>query len=298
MQVFMEFEIHNTVYLARLVLSLTYMCICIAWGWSSKPKDSYDGRKMVLVDLDYHDKYNIDTLHNEGHIVTCYISTGTSEPFRQDVKDNQTAWNSLATIKMADWNEKWLDIRQEKRPLLEALMKPRFERAASIGCDAFEADNVDCYGNKECRKGMGKISFDDAKALEIGYIKWQAELAHSLGMAFILKNALAIIPDVIDFVDAAMNEQCLQYNECDTLKPFIDQNKAVFHVEYNNKKTICKNSYQKFGLSTRYCKGDPNQGLCKKGTWMSCQLAQDPLPPTYTSDGPAPPTSSPTSKPM
>ena len=26
--------------------------------------------------------------------------------------------------------------------------------------------------------------------------------------------------------------QCVQYNECDTFRPFIEQGKPVFHIEY------------------------------------------------------------------
>jgi hypothetical protein len=47
-----------------------------------------------------------------------------------------------------------------------------------------------------------------------------------------LKNAGAIIPSVIDCVDFSINEQCLQFNECDIYATFIEYNKPVFHVEY------------------------------------------------------------------
>ena len=32
--------------------------------------------------------------------------------------------------------------------------------------------------------------------------------------------------------DFAINEQCFQYQECEVLLPFIDQNKAVLGAEY------------------------------------------------------------------
>jgi hypothetical protein len=59
-----------------------------------------------------------------------------------------------------------------------------------------------------------------------------ADAAHSRGMAIGLKNAGAIIPDVIDEVEWDVNEQCEQYSECQTYRPFIDANKPVFHLEY------------------------------------------------------------------
>jgi hypothetical protein len=36
----------------------------------------------------------------------------------------------------------------------------------------------------------------------------------------------------VDDFDFAVNEQCFQYDECDLLTPFIDQDKAVLQAEY------------------------------------------------------------------
>ncbi len=47
-----------------------------------------------------------------------------------------------------------------------------------------------------------------------------------------LKNDLEQIPDLVDDFDFAINEQCHQYAECGTYKPFLDAGKAVLHVEY------------------------------------------------------------------
>lgn len=47
-----------------------------------------------------------------------------------------------------------------------------------------------------------------------------------------LKNAGDIIPDVLPIVDFSVNEQCIQYGECKTFKPFIDAQKPVFNIEY------------------------------------------------------------------
>lgn len=47
-----------------------------------------------------------------------------------------------------------------------------------------------------------------------------------------LKNAGSIIPDVIDMVQFSVNEQCVQYNECDVFDAFIQDGKPVFHIEY------------------------------------------------------------------
>lgn len=57
--------------------------------------------------------------------------------------------------------------------------------------------------------------------------------AKNAGLAIGLKNAVDIIPDVVDVVQFAVNEQCHEYSgECEMYKPFTDQNKAVFNIEY------------------------------------------------------------------
>lgn len=214
-------------------------------------------------------------------MVACYISTGTTESFRDDYKANPSAWEALAVGKMVGWDESWLDIRSNKRASLEALMKPRFQRAADKGCDAFEGDNVDCYAKSECTTGMGGISMNDAKILQLSYNIWLAEQAHAYGMAYLLKNALGIIPDMISYVDGAINEQCMQYNECNTLKPFVDEDKAVFHVEYT--KTLSKPCSNP-GFSTKYCDGSTADGICNAGNWIECLPDSNPLPPTLYQD--------------
>lgn len=47
-----------------------------------------------------------------------------------------------------------------------------------------------------------------------------------------LKNAASIIPAVLPVIQFSVNEQCAQYNECDTFAAFIRAKKPVFHIEY------------------------------------------------------------------
>lgn len=59
-----------------------------------------------------------------------------------------------------------------------------------------------------------------------------APAARNSGMGIGLKNAGAIISDVIDDVQFSVNEQCSQYSECADYMPFIKAGKPVFHIEY------------------------------------------------------------------
>ncbi len=47
-----------------------------------------------------------------------------------------------------------------------------------------------------------------------------------------LKNDLGQVRDLLPYFDAALNEQCFQYDECNRLRPFMSAGKAVFTVEY------------------------------------------------------------------
>lgn len=47
-----------------------------------------------------------------------------------------------------------------------------------------------------------------------------------------LKNAGAIIPQVINSTAFSVNEQCVQYSECGTYAPYVQAGKPVFHIEY------------------------------------------------------------------
>lgn len=47
-----------------------------------------------------------------------------------------------------------------------------------------------------------------------------------------LKNAGEIIKSVLPYVQFSVNEQCVEYSECETFAAFIKAKKPVFHIEY------------------------------------------------------------------
>ena len=61
--------------------------------------------------------------------------------------------------------------------------------------------------------------------------------AHARGLSIGLKNDLDQIKTLQSKFDWALNEQCNEYKECATLKPFVTAGKAVFGVEYTGKTT-------------------------------------------------------------
>ncbi|KAH7024592.1 glycoside hydrolase superfamily [Microdochium trichocladiopsis] len=162
-------------------------------------------------------------LHAQGKKIICYFSAGTYEPYRPD--SGQYDKRDLGAT-LPEWpDERWVDIRSER---VRAIIRARIELAAKMGCDGIDPDNMDGYANQN----GGGFNPPLRKQDSIDLVRMMASHASSLGMATGLKNALAIIADVVDVVHFAVNEECASYNECTAMKPFIAKGKAVFHVEY------------------------------------------------------------------
>eukprot|EP01006_Ploeotia_vitrea_P053131 TRINITY_DN67757_c3_g9_i1.p1 TRINITY_DN67757_c3_g9~~TRINITY_DN67757_c3_g9_i1.p1 ORF type:complete len:292 (+),score=38.05 TRINITY_DN67757_c3_g9_i1:129-878(+) len=244
--------------------------------------------KVVDVDIDVN-KDMIPKLRQEGHIVVCYFSVGTAEPWREDVKRNLTYWKKAAVHEMRDWNEWWLDFKN-KFDLVTSLQAPRFYRAKQEGCHAIEPDNIDCYDNRDCWAKMHNppAHGSDLIPTQLKYNMWQVNLAHSLGLSIAMKNAVEIIDQSHKAYDFAINEQCQTYEECSGYSKFFAENKGVFHVEYDEAHNWCTHHCGSLcnKLKIKYCNGDNNQGLCHHGsTWQDCFKPTVPLPPTHWNNG-------------
>eukprot|EP00121_Abeoforma_whisleri_P000946 Awhi_evm1s841 len=221
-----------------------------AWG-AGRDGDSISGKDVVDVDLFDTNPSEIKGYQAQGKKVMCYVNVGASESWREDFKQNKAAFEKAKGKNLKGWKgEFWFDI-VHKLPQVKAIVGKRFNLAKEKGCDAIEADNVDCYQN-DCISGASdKVK----KAAQIAYDKWQAEKVHSLGMAIGLKNSLDLIPELIDHYDFAMNEQCVEYGECRHLEAFSKQNKAVFGTEYGESESKIKAEAKKYGIVSKNEKG-------------------------------------------
>lgn len=180
--------------------------------------------KMYDVDLFDTPQSVIDTLHSRGVKVVCYFNAGGFEEWRDDA--NAFPSNVLGNP-LDGWpGERWLDIR--RIDVLAPIMEARLDLAQEKRCDGVDPDNVDGYTNAT---GFPLTAED-----QMDYNQWLAEEAHARGMAVGLKNDLHQVPDLVGHFDFAVNEQCVQYQECDLLTPFIIANKPVFGIEYKGKK--------------------------------------------------------------
>ena len=193
-----------------------------SWQWqlSGVPVDQSFDVDMYDIDLFDNGESVVAALHAQGRKVVCYMNAGGWEDWRPDA-DRFPA--EVIGAPLDDWEgERWLDIR--KIDALGPLMEARIDLCEARGFDGIEPDNVDGYLNNT---GF-PLTYED----QLTYNIWFAAAAHKRGLSVGLKNDLEQIPVLLPLFDWALNEQCFQYEECQTLLPFIDAGKPVFHVEY------------------------------------------------------------------
>ena len=199
--------------------------------WKPKPNTSWQWQLQGILNTSYDvDVYDIDLFDNsketirglqkKGINVICYFSAGSYEDWRIDKEDFP---KEILGETLEGWeDEKWLDV--SRIDLISPIMTKRLDLAVEKGCDGVEPDNVDGYLNDN---GF-YLTYED----QLKYNKWLSEEAHKRNLSIGLKNDVDQISELVDFFDFAVNEQCFQYDECEKILPFIENEKAVFGVEY------------------------------------------------------------------
>jgi len=169
----------------------------------------------------------VSSLKAKGSRVVCYISAGSYEDWRPDAAQFPAA----VLGKSNGWaGERWLDIR--RLDLLAPVIRARMDMCKAKGFDAVDPDNVDGYTNS--------TGFPLSAADQLAYNRFLADAAHARGLSVGLKNDIDQIAQLVPSFDFAVNEQCFEYAECDTLTPFVTAGKAVFNIEYQgNAATFC-----------------------------------------------------------
>lgn len=178
------------------------------------PVDVYD------LDGEETEEADVRSLLDRGVYPICYLSIGTVEDWRADAADFPP---EVIGKDYAEWpGERWLDIR--RHDVLLPIMERRIESCAVKGFRAIDPDSIDVFSNDS--------GFDLTAEDAVAYLRAVAEIAHSHGLAIGLKNAGEIVPEVVDTVDFAVLEQCLDLEECDWYAPVAEAGKAVFDIEY------------------------------------------------------------------
>jgi len=211
------------------------------WHLQLDGKLKHPKRQVYDIDLVETSSAEIAALHAKGRTVICYFSAGSFEDWRADAGQFPSA---VKGNNIDNWpGEKWLDIRS---PEVMDIMRARLDLAVTKGCDGVDPDNVDAYSNDN---GFALTSDD-----QVNYNQAIAAEAHNRGLLVGLKNALDIIPQLVDDFDFAVNEECLQFEECDKYGPFVLQSKAVFAVDYSKYKRAKCNTAKALGLNLQFYK--------------------------------------------
>ena len=192
------------------------------WQWqlTDLPVDQSFDVDVYDIDLFDNDAAVVAALHAQGRSVICYVNAGGWEDWRPDAARFP---EEAIGANLDDWEgERWLDIRRVD--LLGPIMEARMDSCKAKGFDGIEPDNVDGFVNDT---GF-PLTYED----QLRYNIWLARAAHERGLSVGLKNDMDQIPDLLPYFDWALNEQCFEYDECETLSPFIDAGKPVFSVEY------------------------------------------------------------------
>lgn len=169
-------------------------------------------------------------LKQNGKVVICYFSAGTSENWRSDYGRFPS---SVKGGKVDGWSgERWLNT---KSSTVLDIMKDRIDLAKSKGCHGIDPDNVDGFDNN--------TGFSLSKSDSTNYLKNLASYAHSKGLMMGLKNSAEIASSLSSTLDFAVVEECHQWNECSSYNGFTSKNKAVFQIEYTRKSNnLCNNA--------------------------------------------------------
>jgi len=180
----------------------------------------YDSRYSVfVVDLfDATDAF-IKTVHDNKAQVIAYFSAGSLENWRPDISLVDQA--AIGSVYQGYDNENWLDIRASS---VRALVSERLDLAKKRGFDGVDPDNVDGYTQDS--------GFSLSAADQINFNQFIATEAHARGLLVGLKNDLEQAAQLVTSFDFAVNEQCYDFNECDSYAPFISANKHVLAIEY------------------------------------------------------------------
>lgn len=191
-----------------------------SWQWQ------LDGRLDPSVPGRVYDVDGFDTsaaqvarLQREGTYVVCYFSAGAWENWRPD-----RGRFPAATLGADNgWpGERWLDVR--RLTALAPVLRSRIAMCARKGFDAVEPDNVDGYTND--------TGFPLTASDQLAFNRFLARTAHAHGLAVALKNDLEQARALQPSFDFAILEQCFQYRECGSARPFLRAGKAVFDAEY------------------------------------------------------------------
>jgi hypothetical protein len=194
----------------------------VPWQYQLQgPVDTGVDAGTFVVDAFDVDRATVADLHSRGRTAVCYVNAGAVENWRPDAARYPA---DVVGTELDGWEgERWLDVR--RTDVLLPILAERFDLCRSKGFDGVEADNVDGY----TQDSGFPLTADD----QLRFNRAVAALARERSLTIGLKNDLEQVDELVGDFDFAVNESCVQYEECDALTPFTASGKTVLHVEYD-----------------------------------------------------------------
>lgn len=164
-----------------------------------------------------------DRAHAQGTNVICYVSAAY-EDWRCDAGQYPQDGRGAPICSSSDCSstypgERWGDLRN---PRVRELLARRAERAASVGCDGIEFDNIDVAFND--------TGWSITPAENVAAAAELAAIGHARGLAVLAKNSAEIARELALHFDGVFVESCHSYQECASYRPYAG--KLVAMVEY------------------------------------------------------------------
>jgi endo-alpha-1,4-polygalactosaminidase (GH114 family) len=199
-------------------------------GTGDKTYSGGNAADPVVYDIDGFDNSSaeVSAFHGLGKKVICYIEVGAAENFRSDYSQFPTA--ALGTSVPSYPTEKYLDIGNAT---VVTVIKARIAMCAQKGFDGVEPDIDDSYTDS--------TGFTITEASNVAYLTTLSDYAHSLGLAWGLKNGGdggtpdKFIADMLPHIDFAVVEEPFFLATIGFFSPALyNAGKAMFVAEYTN----------------------------------------------------------------
>ncbi|MCF6273937.1 MAG: endo alpha-1,4 polygalactosaminidase [Rhodobacteraceae bacterium] len=193
------------------------------WDWQlSEPIRPPQGIAIFDTDPDSVTRSEIMALNEAGVYTICYVSVGTAETYRDDVKLFPQA---VIGKRYDEWpDEFFLDIRE--RNVISVIIQQRFLACALKGFQAIEPDNMDVYQNDS--------GFDITREDTLAYLRMLVRAAHNVNLEIGQKNVPELTGELVGMMDFVITEDCFNDGWCGEVLPYIAAGKPVLAAEYTD----------------------------------------------------------------
>jgi hypothetical protein len=199
-------------------------------GTGDKTYSGGNAADPVVYDIDGFDNGSaeVTALHGLGKKVICYVEVGAAESGRPDYAQFPSA--ALGKTVPGYATEKYVDIGNAT---VLSIVKARIAMCAQKGFDGIEPDIDDSYTDD--------TGFAITEASNVTYLVTLSDYAHSLGLAWGLKNGgdggapTQFVADMLPHIDFAVVEEPFFLNTIGYFSPTLyNANKPMFVAEYTN----------------------------------------------------------------